>query len=258
MEAWFKYFITQSISYACIIILIITFLESLALVGLLLPGIVFMTTIGTMIGNGKLSFYPSWITGILGCLLGDYLSYYIGWKFKNWIYNIKLFQKNITLFNKIKNTIHQYSMFTILIGKFIGPTRPLIPMIAGMLKLPMKNFIPPSIIGCILWPLIYFLPGILTSIIINTSSIYPIQNSFKWTLIIILCIIWTGCWLLWKFWKNYKNSTILKIISKKNIIILIIINALIGIVGFIYIQYYLIIMIFQKIIIHIFIIHKIY
>ncbi|MCW5197325.1 DedA family protein [Buchnera aphidicola] len=247
MEEWLKYFLTQSLSYAFVIIAIITFLESLALIGLLIPGIVLMTTIGIMIGNKQLSLYSTWISGIIGCFLGDCISYYIGWKCKKWIYKNKLFQKNIKIFNKIKATIHQYSMLTILIGKFIGPTRPLIPMIAGMLKIPIKKFLIPSVIGCILWPLIYFLPGIITSIMINTSFfIYPIKNSFTWTSIIIPCILWHGCWLCWKLWKNKKQKKISQIFSKKNIIFCIIIDLLIGSTIFLYTQYYLIIIIFKQ------------
>lgn len=42
-------------------------------------------------------------------------------------------------------------MFTILVGRFVGPTRPLVPMVAGMLDLPVAKFITPNIIGCLLW-----------------------------------------------------------------------------------------------------------
>ncbi len=41
-------------------------------------------------------------------------------------------------------------MFTILVGRFVGPTRPLVPMVAGMLDLPVAKFITPNIIGCLL------------------------------------------------------------------------------------------------------------
>ena len=73
----------------------------------------------------------------------------------------RILKKNRALLEKTEHALHQHSMITILIGRFVGPTRPLVPMVAGMLDLPVAKFITPNIIGCLLWPPLYFLPGIL-------------------------------------------------------------------------------------------------
>ncbi|WP_367671985.1 DedA family protein [Buchnera aphidicola] len=204
MKDWIQYLIIKSTSHPLILVILITFLESLAIVGLLLPGIVLMTSIGTLIGNGKLSFYSAWITGMIGCLIGDYLSYYIGWKFKNWIYTIKIFQKNIHLFQNIKKKINQYSMITIIFGKLIGPTRPLIPMISGMLNLPMKKFVLPSFISCIIWPAVYFIPGIITGILMHHQKYYSKKKIFLCLVIFTICIFFFIQYM-WKLYKKKKN-----------------------------------------------------
>ncbi len=41
-------------------------------------------------------------------------------------------KKNRALLEKTEHALHQHSMITILIGRFVGPTRPLVP-VAGML-----------------------------------------------------------------------------------------------------------------------------
>jgi hypothetical protein len=48
-------------------------------------------------------------------------------------------KKNKALLDKTEHALHQHSMFTILVGRFVGPTRPLVPMVAGMLDLPVAN-----------------------------------------------------------------------------------------------------------------------
>ena len=152
----------QSLNYSLIIVATVSFLESLTLVGLFIPGIVLMASLGTLIGNGYLNFYSAWIAGLIGCLFGDWISYYIGWRFKKWLHNLSLLKKNNIILNKIKKSLYNHNIITILIGRFIGPTRPLVPLVCGMLKLPLKKFILPSIFGCLLWPPIYFFPGILS------------------------------------------------------------------------------------------------
>ncbi|WP_295164737.1 DedA family protein [uncultured Buchnera sp.] len=247
MESWLTSLITQSLTYSIFIVGIVSFLESLALVGLLLPGIVFMATLGTFIGNGKLLFYPSWIAGIIGCLLGDWCSYYIGLYFKNWLHNLKFLKRNFYLLDKTKSLLDKHSVVTILIGRFIGPTRPLIPMVAGMLKLPLKKFIFPSLLGCILWPPIYFFPGIITGIAINIPP-NPQNDYFKWFLLIIAILIWFGIWLISKWWKikKTKNKNNMHFIKRKiGWIALIVLSS--GIIGLVLIQFHPTMIIFRKV-----------
>ncbi|WP_343128277.1 DedA family protein [Buchnera aphidicola (Takecallis taiwana)] len=214
MKAWLSSLLTQFSSHPLLLVIIVTFLESVALLGLVLPGIVLMTTIGTLIGSGKLSLYTAWIASIITCSIGDYLSYYIGWKFKKWIYTISIFQKNITLFNKIKKILNTYSMTTILFGKLIGPTRPLIPMMSGMVEIPIKKFMLPSLISCIIWPILYFMPGIFTGIIIKhpnyTKKFLSTRLLFPSILITIFIIF-----IIWILYKNKKIYQILQKIIKK-------------------------------------------
>ena len=72
MQALLEHFITQSTVYSLIAVVLVAFLESLALVGLILPGTVLMAGLGALIGSGELSFWHAWLAGIVGCLLGDW------------------------------------------------------------------------------------------------------------------------------------------------------------------------------------------
>ncbi|QIQ41743.1 MAG: DedA family protein [Buchnera aphidicola (Microlophium carnosum)] len=248
MESWLISFITQSLTYSLLVVGTISFLESLALVGLLLPGIILMTTLGTFIGDGRLLFYPAWASGTIGCLLGDWISYYIGLYFKNWLYTFNFLKKNQKLLDKTKSILHKHSMITIIIGRFIGPTRPLIPMVSGMLKLPLKKFIFPSIIGCILWPPVYFFPGIVTGIAIKIPQSSP-NDYFKWFLLLISILIWLGIWLISKWWKIRKNhiNYTASFFTKKKIGWLAILTMSSGILSFIAIQFHPTMFIFRKV-----------
>ena len=151
MQALLEHFITQSTVYSLMAVVLVAFLESLALVGLILPGTVLMAGLGALIGSGELSFWHAWLAGIIGCLMGDWISFWLGWRFKKPLHRWSFLKKNKALLDKTEHALHQHSMFTILVGRFVGPTRPLVPMVAGMLDLPVAKFITPNIIGCLLW-----------------------------------------------------------------------------------------------------------
>ena len=69
MQALLEHFITQSTVYSLMAVVLVAFLESLALVGLILPGTVLMAGLGALIGSGELSFWYAWLAGIIGCLM---------------------------------------------------------------------------------------------------------------------------------------------------------------------------------------------
>jgi len=97
-------------------------------------------------------------------------------------------------------------MFTILVGRFVGPTRPLVPMVAGMLDLPVTKFIVPNLLGCLFWPPIYFLPGILAGAAIDIPA--GVQSGgFKWLLLATALLLWLAAWLCWRLWRSGTAST---------------------------------------------------
>lgn len=100
MQALLEHFITQSTLYSLIAVLLVAFLESLALVGLILPGTVLMAGLGALIGSGELNFWHAWLVGIIGCLMGDWISFWLGWRFKKPLHRWSFMKKNKSLLDE--------------------------------------------------------------------------------------------------------------------------------------------------------------
>ncbi len=201
MEAYLQHLVAQSVGFALIIVAVVAFFESMALVGLLLPGTVMMATLGTLIGSGQVGLYEAWLAAGLGCFFGDWTSYFIGRAFKEPLHNWSFLKRYQSIVDKTGNALDNHSFATVILGRFIGPTRPLVPMLAGMLNLPPIKFAPPNITGCITWPPVYFLPGILAGVAIDIPHSSD-SSAFKWALFITLVLIWLTAWLLWR-WARY-------------------------------------------------------
>jgi len=164
-----------------------------------------MSGLGALIGSGEVNFWQAWLAGIVGCLLGDWISFWLGWRFKKPLHRWSFMKKNKALLDKTEHALHQHSMFTILVGRFVGPTRPLVPMVAGMLDLPVAKFIIPNLLGCLFWPPIYFLPGILAGAAIDIPAGMQ-SGGFKWLLLATALLLWLAAWLCWRLWRSKKAS----------------------------------------------------
>lgn len=204
MYAFVEHVIAQSALWALAVVGLVAFFESLALVGLLLPGTVIMAALGALIGRGDLPFYWAWFAGFVGCLAGDWISFALGRRFKRPLRRWSFLKKHKSLLDKTEYALHQHSMATILIGRFVGPMRPLVPMMAGMLDLPLARFAAANILGCLSWPPVYFMPGILAGAAITIPDNLK-GGHFQSLLLVVAFLIWLACWLNWRLWRSARQ-----------------------------------------------------
>ncbi len=139
----------------------IAFLESLALIGGFIPGSVTMTAIGALIGSGTMPMLPTMLWAIFGAFLGDFLSYGLGAYYNVRLKNMWPFRKYPQWLVKGQTFFDQHGGKSILIGRFFGPVRSLVPLIAGLMHLSVARFALSAFIAAVLWSVLYILPGII-------------------------------------------------------------------------------------------------
>ncbi len=164
------------------IIFLVAMLESLAVIGLVIPGVAIMFTIGALIGSGSLNLLSSTLYAAAGASIGDALSFALGWHYKEKIYHFTLLKPHQNLLKKGHGFFEKYGVYSILIGRFIGPVRAIVPLVAGILGMPIKQYIPINIIASMLWAPAYLLPGFLL-----TSAIHSLPKEWEafWPLSLI-------------------------------------------------------------------------
>jgi len=170
---------------------VIAFSESLAVIGSIIPGSVTMTAIGILAGSGVLPIWTIIFCAIIGAIVGDGLSYLLGYYLKDNIQKYWPFSRYPQALTKGQSFFVKHGGKSILIGRFVGAIRAIIPIIAGMLKMPPKRYFPFSIISAILWAPLYMLPGILIGAI---SLEMPTHIATEVILFILALLI--GIWLL--------------------------------------------------------------
>ena len=135
--------------------------ESLAIVGVLIPGVIVLFGAGVLIGNGVLDFWTMCAWAVVGAVVGDGLSYWLGHHFEYLTERWRWFRlhpdhlrKGITFFEK-------YGDLSVALGRFFGPIRAIVPLIAGLLHMPPRRFFIANVLSALLWAPAYLLPGML-------------------------------------------------------------------------------------------------
>ncbi|MBT2371224.1 bifunctional DedA family/phosphatase PAP2 family protein [Pseudomonas fluorescens] len=140
-------------------VFIVAFVECLAIAGLIVPGTVLLFAIAALAGSGALSLGETLLLGFLGGLLGDGISYYLGRHFHQNIRRLPGLRHHPEWMSGAETYFHKYGIASLLVGRFIGPLRPMLPMVAGMCDMPFPRFAAVSLLAGAGWAVVYLLPG---------------------------------------------------------------------------------------------------
>lgn len=170
--------------------------ESLAIVGVIIPGIVLLFFAATLSGKGYLSLELTLLAGWAGAFIGDFLSFLPGYFFHGHIRNWPLFRKYKKWINKGEQFFIKRGQLSVFIGRFAGPFRAILPLVAGMMGMSAIRFIIVDIVAGALWSVAYLLPGYLIGASMQWVDL--ISEEFAFTIIIFALIAWVTSFLYWK------------------------------------------------------------
>lgn len=150
---------TLNPGWSGLIVFAISLSESLIVVGLFIPGVIAMSAIGGLVSSGALKIIPTLMWAIFGAICGDGISYAVGRKFNDDLANFWIFRKFPRWLSRGKQFFLKHGSKSIVVGRFVGPVRPFIPAVAGMMSMDPKKFFIANVVSAILWAPIYMLPG---------------------------------------------------------------------------------------------------
>jgi membrane protein DedA with SNARE-associated domain len=133
-------FVREHEVWAAPVVFALAFGESLAFISLLIPAWAALVAIGALIAQGGLNFWPIWVAGAVGAALGDWLSYWVGLKLEYGVQNIWPLSRHPTLIPKGEAFVKKWGVYAIFIGRFFGPLRASVPLVAGIFRMPYLHF----------------------------------------------------------------------------------------------------------------------
>lgn len=152
-------FVRTHAAWAPLIVAVLAFGESLAFVSLVFPATTMLVAIGALIGAGALGFVLIWIAAAIGAALGDWLSYWLGQKFEAPISRVWPLSRHPDLIPRGHAFVEKYGIAAIFIGRFFGPLRASIPLVAGILNMAWWPFQAANVTSAFVWAAALLVPG---------------------------------------------------------------------------------------------------
>ncbi|HEX3431374.1 MAG TPA: DedA family protein [Rhizomicrobium sp.] len=135
---------------------IVTFGESFVGLSLLFPGTTVLVIAGTLVRwpfnpHGVLNVWPLLIGGILGAVCGDAISFWIGRRFGHYLERHWYFTRYPDFLPRGYRFFERYGVASVFVGRFFGPVRAAIPLVAGIMEMPWRQFWIANVGSALVW-----------------------------------------------------------------------------------------------------------
>lgn len=137
----------------------LAFCESIAVLSIFVPATVILVAVGALIGGVGLDFWPVVAGAALGAAAGDWISY----EFGHWLGPEAKAKWPLNHYpemtQKAEGFIARWGVAAVALGRFFGPARALVPLLAGVLGMSRLPFQLANLASAAVWAFVLLAPG---------------------------------------------------------------------------------------------------
>jgi len=179
---------------ALAVILLAAFLESVAFIGTAVPAAIVMFAGGALVGAGLLDLWLTLGLAALGAVAGDGLSYELGHHYAQRIRDWRLLKRYRDMFARGERFVARHGGKSILLARFIAPVRAVVPVIAGITRLPRLRFYTINILSAALWAPAHILPGLVFGASLQLAE--AVTGRLGLLLLLVAALLWLSVRLI--------------------------------------------------------------
>jgi len=200
MELWAAQvveFIAASRGWAGPLIALLAFAESMAVIGLIVPFTAMIVASGALLASGALDPWIVLPWGIAGAALGDAVSYWIGLYLGHRVHRIWPFRNDPELLARGHRFFLRWGVLSVCLGRFFGPLRAVVPLIAGVMAMPQARFQVANVVSAIVWLPALMLPGAIAGKLFENVTGFG-ETAFVYVFIAFVAfplLVGLICWL---------------------------------------------------------------
>jgi len=137
----------------------VAFSESFVGLSFLVPGTFTLIAMGAVIGASHIGLFPAFAGAVLGSVLGDWISYAIGFHYRGRILGVWPFSRFEAQIARGLAVFKAWGVWAIFFGRFLGPLRATVPLVSGMSHLSFWPFQIANTGSALVWAFALLAPG---------------------------------------------------------------------------------------------------
>ena len=156
-------FIARHHVWAGVVLGVVTFFESLVVIGAFVPATGLLVAAGGLVAAGVLDPVSVIAGCVIGAVMGDAISYWIGRRLGTGVLRQPMLLPHRRKIAWTRLYCRRYGVASIFIGRFFGPLRAFVPVMVGVLRMRQRVFQLANVTSAFVWVLAMLAPGYLAA-----------------------------------------------------------------------------------------------
>jgi undecaprenyl-diphosphatase len=191
---WMIQWLANNPGWSGLAVFLISLGESLVVVGLFIPGTVVMFGIGALVAMGGMNLWDTLLWSILGAIVGDGISFWVGHHYREAMRTMFPFNRHPEWLTRAEVFFARHGGKSVVFGRFAGPVRPIIPVVAGMMGMTPPRFYVVNVISALLWAPSYILPGVVLGASLSLAA--GVTTRLAILVVLVIGILWFTAWVV--------------------------------------------------------------
>ena len=143
-----------------LMVFLLTFTKSCALVSLAIPGTSGLLLLGTFASASLGHFLLMWSSASLGAIGGFWLSWWLGVRYRHRLTQLRWLTAERLARSRL--FFQRRGLWAVFFSRFLSPLRATLPLVSGASGLPLWSFQLANVSSGLLWPFLLLSPGALS------------------------------------------------------------------------------------------------
>jgi undecaprenyl-diphosphatase len=162
-------------------------IEAVAVLGILIPGTpILMAVTGAAAMAGQ-PMIPFLILSIVGAVIGDFLSFWIGRRFSVRLRGVWPFSRRPALMDNAGHFFERYGTFSVALCRFVPVLRSTVPLVAGMAGMRQRRFVMANVASAFVWAPVHIYPAKMAGLSLSRLEDGEWKSAALWAALLLVC-----------------------------------------------------------------------
>ena len=174
------------------VVFLAAIIEAVAVVGILIPGTPILMAVAGAAAIAGQPMLPFLALSILGAVIGDFLSFWVGKRFSVRLRGIWPFCRRPALIDNAVRFFDRYGVYSVALCRFVPVLRSTVPLVAGMAGMPQRRFVLANVASALVWAPVHIYPAQIAGLSLGRLRDGDWQTAALWGGVLLI-----GCAAAW-------------------------------------------------------------
>jgi membrane protein DedA with SNARE-associated domain len=168
-------FVAMHPHYAAWAVFGLAFSEAIPIVGTVVPGSTLIVAISALAIEADISPWLLLAAATLGAIMGDGVSFWLGQRCHRQILQRWPLNRFPRFIARSEAFFNRYGAASVFLARFTAVVRAFVPLIAGIVRMPARQFYLANILSATVWAPAHVFPGVVFGVLVSLAGARPEQ-----------------------------------------------------------------------------------